>query len=260
MNFRSGYALQGEALGCQPVSVNLTANNQIVNMMGVKPADVIFLASDSISPSTRTFTLQSSNILGHKLTLIFTSGASAGFYTTATLASGSNVALTNNWVPILNDTLTLTWDGSQWVEIARNNGYQLSFTVSYVWTRVRTLNTSPMTIVPAQGTGKTAVVDEIQLFNKFQTAPFSGGGAALTFQYLGASTIAQMSPSFINASQSVASVIEPPYPATAADTGFSLTANTNRGVILRSSSAFTGGVNGSLLTAVTKYKIITNLT
>src|SRR4051812_22524422 len=112
LNFGDHYLLRGDPLGMTVKSVSLTADNTVID---VSKASLLQLVSDSTTATSRTFTLTSSVLVGHKLHIEFTAGSSF----TCELANSGNVQLTGGWTPTQYQSITLVWDGNYWVEICR---------------------------------------------------------------------------------------------------------------------------------------------
>jgi len=93
-------------------TVILIADNTAVS---VAEERLLLLASDDTTAANRTFTLTASSIVGHELTIIFTSGTS----TTAQLADTGIQKLSAAWEPLQFDTLSLISDGTNWIELGR---------------------------------------------------------------------------------------------------------------------------------------------
>lgn len=113
-NYRDGYLNQGDPTGATVLTVMLSADNQTVDASGYS---FIKLSSDNTTAANRTFILANSTLLGQDLTIVFESGAS----TTAQLANSGTCKLSAAWEPIQYQSLVVQWDGSYWIEKARNN-------------------------------------------------------------------------------------------------------------------------------------------
>ena len=117
-NFRPGYLEQGNPLGMTTLDVSLVADNTVIDVSGTAntPAyGLVKITSDNTTATNRTFTLTNGGPLGQMIVLTLVSAAS----TTADLQDTGNVALSAAWQPLQNDTLTLVWQGSTWIELAR---------------------------------------------------------------------------------------------------------------------------------------------
>lgn len=101
------------ALGAKTKTVALAADNTAITLAADET--VLLLSSDDTTAANRTFTLVASALVGHILTIIFTSGTS----TTAQLADTSIQKLSAAWEPVQYGTLTLISDGTNWIETAR---------------------------------------------------------------------------------------------------------------------------------------------
>ncbi len=111
-NFRSGYLNQGDPLGNTTLEVNLTADNQNID---VSLYGLVKITSDNTTATNRTFTITNGVVPGQTMYLTLVSGAS----TTADLQDTGNVALSAAWQPTQDDSLLLIWQGSKWIEVAR---------------------------------------------------------------------------------------------------------------------------------------------
>ncbi len=113
-SFRSNEIKQGSPLGMLTKTVLLTADNTAVDVRNYRKLD---LSSDNTTAANRTFTLVASPLVGHEITIVFTSGSS----TTAQLADTGTQKLTGTWEPVQYDTITLLSDGTNWIEMARGS-------------------------------------------------------------------------------------------------------------------------------------------
>lgn len=111
-NFRSGNLQQGAPLGMIRKQITLVADNTVVDVNGVS---MLYISSDSSTATARTFTITSSTLVGHELTLVFESGSS----NSCELADSGNMKLSAGWTPLQYDALKVFWDGAYWVEISR---------------------------------------------------------------------------------------------------------------------------------------------
>lgn len=112
-NFRPGYLQQGSPLGASRKQVMLVADDTQVDVAGVSYLE---LSSDNTTAANRTFSLVQSQKLGQELMIVFISGSS----TTCQLADSGTVKLSAAWEPSQYDALTLMWNGSFWIELARS--------------------------------------------------------------------------------------------------------------------------------------------
>jgi len=113
-NFHDGYLEQGMPLGATRKDATLAADNTILDCDNCA---AYYLTSDSTTSTSRTFTLKSGQIFGHRVVLFFQSGSAK----TCELLSTGNAKLTATWAPLQYDTLTLQWDGTYWLEVGRGN-------------------------------------------------------------------------------------------------------------------------------------------
>lgn len=100
------------ALPLKSKTQTLIADNTAITLTDEQ---LLLLASDDTTAANRTFTLVASSIVGHQLTIIFTSGTS----TTAQLADTGIQKLSAAWEPLQYDTLSLISDGTNWIELGR---------------------------------------------------------------------------------------------------------------------------------------------
>jgi hypothetical protein len=114
-NFRDGYLVVGEPLGMVNQDVSLTADDQVL-ILNPQTA-LIRITSDNTTATNRTFTFPNGYRMGQQLLLTVVSAGA----TTCQLLDAGNVALSAAWTPQLNDTLSLVWTGSSWVEVARSD-------------------------------------------------------------------------------------------------------------------------------------------
>lgn len=112
-NYRGGYLAQGSPLGAVEATYYITADNTAIPTQGTA---LLALSSDSATASARTFTLAASSLIGHQLTLTFTSGSS----TTCQLLNTGATKLSADWTPTQYQSLMLMSDGTNWLEIGRS--------------------------------------------------------------------------------------------------------------------------------------------
>lgn len=184
-NFRPGYLQTGAPLGMVRKQVTLVADDTGVDVSGVS---MLYISSDNTTAANRTFTITSSTLVGHELTLVFESGAS----TTCQLADSGNVKLSAVWTPTQYDALKVFWDGAYWVEISRTAA---SGTLDIPLTDAHILvgNSSGLA-------ADVAVSGDITLANTGEVAIASGaivnadvnGSAAIAFSKLAALPSAQI--------------------------------------------------------------------
>lgn len=113
-NLRAGYRTQGAPTFETAGEVMLIADNANVSTRAIT---TLYVSSDNTTAANRTFTLTDGDAAGHRLTLIFVSAAS----TTCDLAETGNLQLAGAWQPAQWDTLSLYWNGTYWIELARSN-------------------------------------------------------------------------------------------------------------------------------------------
>src|SRR3990167_3752996 len=116
-NFRNGNLVVGQTLGASTMTVVLTSNNQIVNPL---KNQVIKLYSDSDDAALRRFLIQSGTIIGQQVVIIFESASPLICELLYTPGIG-NVRITKIWQPTQYDAISLSWDGTFWIEIGRSN-------------------------------------------------------------------------------------------------------------------------------------------
>lgn len=141
-NFRPGYLDRGQPLGATRKQVMLNADNLQVDLAGVSYLE---LSSDNTTAANRTFTLVQSNLVGHMVRIVLVSGSS----TTCELLDSGTVRLESAWRPLQNDSLSLMWNGTAWIEIGRSMDSQApSHVVKYagLYTSVAGSATQPITV------------------------------------------------------------------------------------------------------------------
>jgi polygalacturonase len=98
--------------------VALTADNQAVTVGLFRQ---IRLTSNDATAANRTFTLSPGQYPGQKLTLIFDDTDACQLADNgATVPAGGAVRLSANWEPTEDDSLSLEWDGDEWIELCRS--------------------------------------------------------------------------------------------------------------------------------------------
>lgn len=112
-NFHSSQMQPGAALGMLPMEVSLVADNTA--LAEIAPYQLLKITSDNTTAANRTFTIPNGAIVGQQLLLTLISAGA----TTCQLADSGNVALSAAWEPTQDDTLSLVWQGSKWIEVAR---------------------------------------------------------------------------------------------------------------------------------------------
>lgn len=95
-------------------AVSLTADNQVVTVGLLK---MIRLSSNDATPANRTFTLTAGSYVGQMLVLTW-DDTNAGQLADNTATP--TVRLSAAWEPTEDDTLTLIWDGDEWMELCRS--------------------------------------------------------------------------------------------------------------------------------------------
>jgi hypothetical protein len=122
--FRHGYftgdVYQGASVKWK-TSVSLTADDTSVSADG---RSFISLSSDNATKTSRTFAISTTNAIeGQTLTLIWVDPANCGGGSDPCLgevADSGNMALSTGWDPTGKDTLSLIFDGTDWVETGRS--------------------------------------------------------------------------------------------------------------------------------------------
>jgi len=108
----------GEVASRQSV-VTLTADDQVVT---VGEKSYIPLSSDNATAANRTFVLTPGLTAGQRLTLEWTHATNQGeLADDGSVSGGGNVRLSAAWSPGQYDTLSLIWNGTDWLETARSN-------------------------------------------------------------------------------------------------------------------------------------------
>lgn len=95
-------------------AVPITADNTAVTVGG---RSYIQITGNS-TPENRTITLSDGVLTGHVLSIHCTT---AGGVNGVELADSGNCRLSATWSATLDDTITLIWSGSAWIELARSN-------------------------------------------------------------------------------------------------------------------------------------------
>lgn len=97
--------------------VTLAADNQVVN---VTTTSYVQLASDSAVAGDRTFLLTGTNVTSGAHAILEWTGTNAGELVDDAANSGAgNVRLSATWTPTQYDTLSLIFNGTDWIETAR---------------------------------------------------------------------------------------------------------------------------------------------
>jgi hypothetical protein len=124
-SFRNNNIRVGDPLGMNKKVVFLSADDTGIDTRGVT---MIELQSNSATAANRTFTLASSNLVGHELFVYFTSGSSY----TAQLANSGTCRLQNGaWEPAQYGSIKLVSDGTYWYEQTRGTAtWQTSASVT----------------------------------------------------------------------------------------------------------------------------------
>lgn len=255
-NYRSGYLSQGQGMPTLGLNVQLV-DGYVVNPMGPPPVSTVYLSSTATEAGACVFTLVSSTIVGHTITLMLVSGGG----TTCKLASGSNLQLTQDWQPILNQTLVIQWNGSSWVELSRSQPVlQLTGTLSQA--DILAMNATPIELVPAPGAGKAIIVDEVELLHSYSTTAYAAGEDVSVIYETTATALMVIDKAFVTGTSSLSTLVKPAiYVSTSTDTGFALSSNTNKAVqITNASTAFTGGAAANVIKYRIAYHVVTLLT
>jgi hypothetical protein len=114
----TGFRVEG-GLATKPVAVNLTADNQTVNLTN---RSYIQLSSDNGTAGNRTFVLTPnvSTMNGQTVTIEWTGTNAGEIVDDASNTGGGNTRLSGTWTPTQYDTLTLRFNGTDWVEMNRS--------------------------------------------------------------------------------------------------------------------------------------------
>ncbi len=127
-SYRNSNVRQGDPVGMHKKEVFLSADNVEIDCRGVK---MLVLTSDNTTATNRTFTLTSSNLVGHELFILFTTGSSMK----AELANSGTCRLAEGAMTFTQyKSIRLVSDGTYWYEQVRgaNTGLQASLAVSVV--------------------------------------------------------------------------------------------------------------------------------
>ncbi len=111
-NFRPGYMETGAPLGMTKLDVALVADNTRIDCTGIS---MLSLTSDSATSTSRTFLLNSSTLVGHRLAVVFVSASPKA----CELANSGTCKLSGTWTPAQYDSITLVSDGTYWIEQCR---------------------------------------------------------------------------------------------------------------------------------------------
>lgn len=116
-NFHDGYLDTQSDLGKLSSTTQLLADNQSIVL---DPGQgMLFLTSDNTTAANRTFTISNGSVAGQQLTIVMTSATANA----ANLANSGNVKLSAAWNPAtIYSNITLMFDGTNWIEIARVTG------------------------------------------------------------------------------------------------------------------------------------------
>lgn len=98
-------------LAMSSAAVSLTGDGQAV---APGASRIIQLSSDDANATNRTFTLSSTGAITGQTYVLVAPATNA-----CELADTSNQKLSDAWSPGAYDTLTLLWDGTNWIELAR---------------------------------------------------------------------------------------------------------------------------------------------
>lgn len=96
--------------------VSLIADNQVVNPEGVGH---IALSSDNVTAGNRTMVLKS-GAAGQRLLLEWLGTNAGELIDDSALSDVGNVRLSADWTPTQYDTLSLVFNGTDWLEVSRS--------------------------------------------------------------------------------------------------------------------------------------------
>lgn len=111
------YYLRSPGLATPPQSTNLTADDQSISVAG---KSYVLIDSDNATASNRTFAISAGDEAGQRVVLQFApSGSYACELRDDTAISGGAIRLTADWTPADYGTLSLIYDGADWIETGR---------------------------------------------------------------------------------------------------------------------------------------------
>lgn len=111
------YYIKSPGLLTPPQSTNLTADDQSVSVAG---KSYVLLDSDDATASNRTFAISAGDEAGQRVVLQFAPSASGACeLRDDTSISGGAIRLTADWTPAAYGTLSLIYDGTDWIETGR---------------------------------------------------------------------------------------------------------------------------------------------
>lgn len=96
--------------------VNLTADNQTISSATLLADSYLDLSSNDAAAANRTIVLGNGTTAGQTLILSLVSNGNQ-----AELADSGNAALSATWTATANDTISLIWNGTVWLETARSS-------------------------------------------------------------------------------------------------------------------------------------------
>lgn len=122
----SGAVITGTSVGAGPIDgayfstadaafETLAADNQVI----VAGRSYILVQSDNVTAGNRTFLLDPAPVAGMVLTLEWV-GTNAGELVDNSASGGATVRLSATWTPTEHDTLTLRYNGGDWIEAGRS--------------------------------------------------------------------------------------------------------------------------------------------
>ena len=111
----SSFEIPG-AIQMRAVSVLVSADDQVIDVKGV---GVINLSSDDAVAVNRDFTLTQPPL--PQLLIIYFDGGNAARLLDNAVSGGGTVKLSANWTAATDATLTLYYNGSDWLEMTRTN-------------------------------------------------------------------------------------------------------------------------------------------
>lgn len=111
------YYIKAPGVLTPPQSTNLTADDQSISVAG---KSYVLIDSDNATASNRTFAISAGDEAGHRVVLQFApSGAYACELRDDTAITGGAIRLTADWEPADYGTLSLIYDGADWIEMGR---------------------------------------------------------------------------------------------------------------------------------------------